>query len=71
MPVEKIAVAECAREGVIMELVILPTNPITQALQDTKTVGNFAIYNPSHGSTQIDFYQMQYLWLSVFKTEVR
>jgi hypothetical protein len=71
MPVEKITVAKCAREGMIMELVILPTNPIAQALQDTKTVGNFAIYNPSHGSTQTDFYQMQYLWLSVFKTEVR
>lgn len=54
-----------------MELVILPTNPIAQALQDTKTIGNFAIYNPSHGSRQTDLYQLQYLWLSVFKTEVR
>lgn len=54
-----------------MELVLLPVSPISQALQDAKTIGNFAIYNPSQGSERIDLYRMQYLWLSVLKTEVR
>lgn len=45
-------------------------SPVAAAIVDCETGNNCAICLPGHSSTPMDYYQMQYLWLAIYKTEV-